>query len=1026
MIELDVTSQPLSGRLNVEASAGTGKTYSVSALVVREIAMRDDLRISQILVTTFTRNAAAELRDRIRRRLVETAVALRGGVAAANDETARALLDADPAERLARAGRLERAAVEFDTSTIATIHSIASRVLRVAGVPVPTDGDEDHAARVRAEVVNDELVRAAVAGRIWDESRFAAVVAALCAHPDAVPVVPEGGDVDGALVDALLHCRDEVFRRLRVRPGFDDLLRLAVEVVESDGFSVVREQLVARFSIAVVDEAQDTDPLQWRLFDRLFPVGDPRALVAVGDPKQAIYRFRGADVSSYVRFADTCERTTLRTNHRSDAPLLEGLNAAFGNTTFGEGIEYRSVGAGPGNAQSRFEGLPPVQFVDLGEVSNQGFLIEPTVRRVVQLVRDCRIDDGGRWREVAFGDVCVLVATTSVGRSIEKRLRELGVPAVSGGTESVMRGEIADDVLTLLEAMERPSIEGRLRQCAATVFFGRSLREAGLLSNDLLVDVADRIGEWTRVLRISGVAGLATALQEDADVMRRLSAGTSGERRLTDLAHVAELMHSASAGRSTTPTEALEVFHDLARQDDSNELVSRRVESDARAVQILTVHGAKGLQFPCVVVADLWKDQAGGAGKSPNVARVDGRLVVDAGFVTGETVEAVAAAAKEEQRDERKRMLYVAATRAKHHVTIVHRSDPNDNVAVEVFRSRTPSLNADDLPPANRITLPSADAGALVHAPPPSLTPRRFLRTSYSRLTESMKGDDFARPGGGRDEPSVESRDVVVADLPAGTAVGTTVHEVLERIDPSSGDLEAEVAREVESLVRTGPLAPYRSELAGVLVSALRTPFGHPIGETTYASAAGRLREMEFDLAVADLSFGVEVADVGRVLLEFLAADDPLRPYAESLVTTFTSPVGGIVTGSIDALLLLPGGGPVRLVVSDYKSNRLHEPGSSSPISAYAPSLLFDEMARHHYPLQALLYGTAAYRFARWRLGADAARDAVVGFAYGFLRGMVGPDTPVDGSGRRYGVCAWSAPEGLFPRLSDLLAGDRP
>jgi len=184
----DITQAPLPNGTLVEASAGTGKTHMVAASIARAIATTEDLRIGEILVTTFTRNAAAELRERIRSRLVVSAQLLRGRQPPAGyrgDE-----LDAHLAgmpDKPAMARRLERAVAEFDTAIIGTIHSICSRVLRLAGIEATDTGEEELRDRVLDEVVNDAVAVEAMAGRAWDERRLRPLVRCCVGDPFIEP-----------------------------------------------------------------------------------------------------------------------------------------------------------------------------------------------------------------------------------------------------------------------------------------------------------------------------------------------------------------------------------------------------------------------------------------------------------------------------------------------------------------------------------------------------------------------------------------------------------------------------------------------------------------------------------------------------------------------------------------------------------------------------------------------------------------------------------------------------------------------
>ena len=309
----DYTEFPLPAGTVVDASAGTGKTYAVAAHVTLALASRDDLSIGQILITTFTRNAAAELRDRVRRRLVATAAVLRGEPADRLDDLDRGLLAGRAGEPLAVAGRLERAAAEFDTATIATIHAVCSKVLACAGFAAESGGLDDVRSRVIDEVVNDELVKEAVAGRQWDESRMRSLVETAARDPFMKPWLqpgldPEEREIQEGAAAVVVRCVERVHDAMRSQPGYDDLLRLAWDVVSGAGGDAVVAQLENRFRLAIVDEAQDNDPLQWKFFHRLFPGFGDRRLIVVGDPKQAIYGFRGADVAAYVDFTATAAR----------------------------------------------------------------------------------------------------------------------------------------------------------------------------------------------------------------------------------------------------------------------------------------------------------------------------------------------------------------------------------------------------------------------------------------------------------------------------------------------------------------------------------------------------------------------------------------------------------------------------------------------------------------------------------------------------------------------------------------------
>ena len=1089
----------------IEASAGTGKTYSVAAIVTQAIATDESMRIGSILVTTYTRNAAAELRNRIRGRMVATALLLRGKEAPGHiaDELDDQLL-LDDADRFAKARRLERAVAEFDTASIGTIHAVCARVLRLAGIVASETGDEDLRDRVVAEVVNDAVVAEAVSAqpRIWDEKPLQELVKKHLGDPFLVPWFDTTGrsaDEQLALARAVELVKDgvaQVHQRMRSTPSFDDLLRRAWEEVKRDEATSFRDLLRQKYRLAIVDEAQDTSRLQWEFLHQIFPPEGDRPLIAVGDPKQAIYGFRGADVTAYLRFSqqgvaesgDGPPRRTLTENHRSDGPLLAALNTALHAAEFGPGIVYQEVTAAAGHDTSRLVGLQPVEFLDTGGAS----LPAAAVRRIHELLTAGRFDPP-KPRPIKPGEICVLVRVNTVGREIEKQLVALGIPAVSGGTASVMHGQMADDIRVILEAMVRPSDLGRARRAAATSFFGKALTDVGTLGEAAEQAIQETIAGLHAILQRKGIAAVAAEIMANTELATRVATAAGGERRIVDFAHIVELLHDASGGTGCHARVMLEQFTDLAAHDEKSELVSRRVESDEDAVTIMSVHAAKGLEFPCVVVVDGWKKKTRPGKPAIFYAKDERRLDVGHAIADIGQADSSKRAALEAENEELRRLIYVAVTRPKHHLCILRPSEWEDTLLAAVMSGglRDPDMaqsptatavirSAASLPEPRRWTSPAPASGAspLDVATMPPRVDQTYRRTSFSGITAAVARrteDGRTHPGRGHDEGRLgtsaadgESADMeaspdelfvtaaaapeavhanldafTIADLPAGTAFGSAVHEIFERIEVVPGAdakaLEASV-RGVVAEVATSPfLRPHHDALAAMIAKAIRTPFGGPhsfaFADRSFADFGGtdRLTEMDFEMALAGLDKNVRASDVGLVLGRSLAKGDPLAAYAEQLAgPSFDVPLAGLINGSIDAVLRLPGrpADDPRLIVADYKTNKLHGREDAQPLAAYAPAKLVAAMADHHYPLQALVYGTAVYRLLRWRLGRRRPADwdpgeCIAGVVYGFIRGMQGPDTPVDAEGRRYGVFTWQPPQLIWGRLSNLFAGDR-
>jgi len=351
------------------------------------------------------------------------------------------------------------------------------------------------------------------------------------------------------------------------------------------------------------------------------------------------------------------------------------------------------------------------------------------------------------------------------------------------------------------------------------------------------------------------------------------------------------------------------------------------------------------------------------------------------------------------------------------------------------------------LPPAVRQTARRTSFSGIVAAAAHA-TPSEHVRPGHGHDEGTAGADSSTLEAGPRvtlAEPDSEATPALAAfpipELPAGTAFGSAVHEIFERLEfhPESdaAGRAATVARIVGEVATSAILRPHHQPLAAMIAAAIETPFGGPattpFRDLRFAdfNPADRLAELGFEMGLAGLAAGVRARDVGRVLAASLPAGDRLTDYARLLAgPAFDLPLAGLINGSIDAVLRLPGrpADDPLVVIADYKTNRLHARADATPLDAYAPSRLVAAMEDHHYPLQALVYGTAVYRLLRWRLGPvkPAGWDpggCIAGVVYGFTRGMHGPATPVDESGHRYGVFAWVPPATIWRQLSDLFAG---
>lgn len=507
---------------------------------------------------------------------------------------------------------------------------------------------------------------------------------------------------------------DELDRRKRQRTvlTFDDLLRRLDEALrEPTTREQVRHAIRQRYRFALIDEFQDTDPIQWRIFSSVFDVDEP--LVLIGDPKQAIYGFRGADINTYVRARESRPTTaTLRDNHRSDRSLVTACNRLFGveGAFATPDIPYHAVACVREDRLIDPDGGAAVtlRFLQrsIGGVGPRsgGLLTKGSVDRrlptdvaavAVELLEGrATVPDGDdRQRGLEPRDLAVLVRTNRRALAVQAALQAAGIPAVIQRGGSVYDSEEADAVQRLLAAMLRPSSQPQAAAAAASVLGGRDgarlAAELAAAGDDLGGDPAaagrwdawvDALSRWGARWSSHGIlAALQQALDEDG-VAQRLLAREDGDRRLTNLRHLLELLHTAERADGLAPNALLAWLaarrHDAAEGAPTTTDTELRLEEDAEAVRVVTVHGSKGLQYPVVLCPDLWdgRDQVDEA-----VTRFHDPEVSDPAEAVALDLDADAASASKrrsialaraEIRTEQLRLAYVALTRAEHRAVV--------------------------------------------------------------------------------------------------------------------------------------------------------------------------------------------------------------------------------------------------------------------------------------------------------------------------------------------------------------------
>ncbi|MGE5386397.1 MAG: exodeoxyribonuclease V subunit beta [Betaproteobacteria bacterium] len=820
----------------------------------------------------------------------------------------------------------------------------------------------------------------------------------------------------------------EIRRRKRERrqQSFDDLLFSVYRALHGPGGETLAAALARRYGAALIDEFQDTDPLQFAIFQRIYG-GRENPMFMVGDPKQAIYSFRQADLHTYLGArAAAGNRYTLAANQRSDAPLIGALNRLFGAnpTAFMlDGLSFEPASVGDKPRQPFIDRSTPgaaLQCWQLGAeddppdketaMRQSAAAAAAEIARLVNAGHAGRIEVGGR--PLIAGDIAVLVRTHAQGRRIKAALAEVGLAAAELSPESVFASGEAEELERILRALLEPTRPDVLKAGLATTPMGLDATAILALAEDdaALAGWVERHLDWRHAWQTRGIAHAIGRLVREAEIPGRLLAAPAGERRLTNLRHLTELLHQAESEHAT-PEALLGWFAARRADPPKDDAAQLRLESDRRLVSIVTIHKAKGLQYPVVFCPFVWEGGVRPQGRAlpGQESHADGRAVIDFG-------DADDADAKLEFAAEQLRLLYVALTRAEHRLYLVcgpycrnHSGKPStaesrksllnwlvagagiapekwlkdggDEAAIAAawlsFAGGTPGIAIDPLPtgPGER-ALAAADQTELV-----ARTASRHLRPDWrldsftgllrgAEAPESAASDHDAQavpiaPAADEAPPPVDALDIL--RFPRGPQAGDCIHAVFENVDFTDPAGWTPVIAEALAAFPPGsklPTATLATMLRNLLDNVLATPL--PAGARLAAiSRRQRLSEMEFTLPANHLE--------APALKALFARHGLIVP---ALVFRRLE---GWLHGFIDLIFEADG----RYWVADWKSNHLGERREH-----YAGPALELAMQHHGYHLQALIYQTALHRHLQRRLpGYDPARH-LGGALYLFVRGV--------------------------------------
>ena len=1177
----DLLNDPLEGTHLTEASAGTGKTYTITGLFLR-LVLEKNLAVDQILVVTFTEAATQELKDRIRGTLLGAIQAFSGG--RTEDSLLKNLVERHRGSKTA-ARHLIEAVRAFDQAAICTIHGFCGKMLYEnafeSGSLFDTELVADQEAITR-EIVEDFwrthfyrasplFVRFALNKKVGpgslasllgnrvaqpylriipeahvpdtspEEQAFLACFKDLCqawpsykrqvgnilkTHPGlnrnkyrhaSIPAWLQGMDdyvdsggsnpilfsgfekfTSGGLAGAVKenhrspthpffslcealkqkndalnrtfgerllglkaalfsYARKELVRRKEEKniQSFDDLLLRLHRALEDQSGEALARTMRTKYKAVLVDEFQDTDPIQYAIFKKAFGNGKG-ILFLIGDPKQAIYGFRNADIFAYMKAATHVQpRYTLAENWRSEPALITAINTVFAQAHHPfvyDGIPFQPVMPAPAKDRESLkidgQSEPPLQvwFMD---ANRQGLrtplskglardlipvAVAGEVSRLLRLGRDNRALLGKR--PLKEGDIAVLVRRNVEARRMQEVLSGLHIPSVLYSAENLFDSHEALEMDRLLAALAEPNHERLVKAAVATDMMGLTGEVLDRLIKDETgwEDWPVRFRGYHDLWHKKGFIQMFRHLLGQERVVARLMSLAHGERRATNVLHLAEVLHQASVDKNLGMAGLLKW---LSEQRDPRtprrEEHQLRLESDDNAVKLVTIHKSKGLEYPVCFCPFAWDGSQIRKSTDPFIFHneADNRMrTLDLG---SPGMDRNRVFAEKEQLAENLRLLYVALTRAKNRCYLVWgRFNEAETSALAYLFHQPESWNGRDMLSALgqrfmgltdeallaelesmeakahgtiKISQMPTDAGepcAPSHSAGMTLACRRFSGSidcswhisSFSSLvthqpdTADLADHDamaFSEP---HEDPMImestpEEEPSGIFAFPGGAKAGLFMHDIFEHLDFVQRDTLHMEKLVADRLTEYGFELTYQETLCDMIQKVLSLPL-EPSSATLTLSRIGRrdrLNELEFYFPLKSIS-------PKKLKNVFRQYGGPKMPsdFPERIERLLFSPVRGFMKGFMDMVFLFEG----RFYLVDWKSNLL-----GNTIEAYGQVALTEAMNQAFYILQYHIYATALNQYLHLRIPGYNYETHFGAIYYIFLRG-VDPDRGAD------------------------------
>ena len=1032
---VELNEYPLEpGRYLIEASAGTGKTFTIANLV-RRLVVEKNIPMSRLLVTTFTNAAAAELKDRIVKELEET-------LKTSTDVNSRL--------------RLKMAISSIDEAVITTIHGFCFRMLYGFSLECGLDPDmtivKDY-SDCKIKLMNDYLRQNGML-KPKDAEKSLKNITPYIKKIISDPKNKENEELCKMLRDIKGNLSAEL--RANRLMSYDDVIHFFNEVVADEkAAALVR----SRFSAVFVDEFQDTSSDQCSVLNRCFPLDDPSVLFyMIGDPKQSIYRFRGADIYAYLKMKEGVSEDNvffMPANYRSSEFAIEAVNQIFagdgessGNAFLQNDIGFGRVDCGkPGYFRMYENGREVTSGMRIRDYRQnkdevEALIYENVTREIVSLLseeRNVTIKVKGEENDAPVplraSDIAILVQKHTQAAEFVRRLAEYGISASACKSGKIFDSPEALCMKYLFQAWFNSSA-GAVRQLMLSKFFDWPCERVADNSGG---DWFDALKRQAELFEEHGLPAAFTAFLDcdfagaENTPREKILCSANGERCMSNLQQLVELLHMQAKKENLSPVELAEYLFERinsSEDDDDVEIGSDdnpeqlRLDRDTAAVQIVTMFAAKGLEYPIVFVPFPAKTWGWRMAEKPYRLRGEDGMILS--YSDEDKTAEIAEALREQVR-----LLYVALTRGKVMTYVCTRTaEPSKEVKINYLQSahgvmvsapapeQSPEKRLEDMTGQTKIQNPADWFWALFEkgektygvferfepgkigtlrresCEEDELTAAEFPEINNSWHMMSFSSYGYGSHSGGTgaadrgdtgNEPETDkvSETECFLSFPRGASVGELVHGVFEKLArrswqgcgfsvflPENGEKLAFVEDQLKELLDRSRMDS--SIQLPRLLDGLKRALCTPLPglEVPLCRIENCMAETEFFLKGEKLALPAIISILRQ------KGSDSVRDFLPS--ASGMPDLTGLLNGIIDLVFEYEG----KYYIVDWKTNFL-----GSRFSDYREENLRDAMMRSGYVLQYHLYAAAlCMRMKQGMNGFDY--DAFGGVYYLFPRGM--------------------------------------